>query len=364
MVTIEVGKPEADRFCFPMLITCQGKSYKHDWKYSDRKIAQDLWNTREYFQGVSVFQLAGRQNVHFELTGCNVTHHGVNKNRFFSFQKVEIFQEIINFDIIDSEIEQIYDQENWEEREVKWIKFFANHPLFVESKTGMELLPVPGSCFEMGCGNWAYNCKKDEKPVHNVCVNSFYMAKYETTQTQWQTIMDNNPSYFPKCGTNCPVENITWNEIQNFIELLNKKNEYKDFRFRLPTEAEWEYACRSGGKNELYCGSNELKVLGWYKDISRGKSHPVGMKKPNSLGLYDMSGNVYEFCMDGYFENAYRYHKNKNPLYLDNYSNMRIIRGGSWGNHAHTSQSVSRFRFMLDAGHEVMGFRLVFSPLY
>ena len=170
---------------------------------------------------------------------------------------------------------------------------------------GIEMVLVKGGCFQMG-SNVADEFKNEilksffmgEKPVHEVCLNDFYLGKYEVTQGQWKVVMGNNPSKFQDCGDACPVEQVSWNDAQEFIRKLNQmfgKN------YRLPTEAEWEYAARSGGKKEEYSGTNDRASVGnyaWYEDNSGKTTHPVGLKSPNGLGIYDMSGNVDEWVND------------------------------------------------------------------
>jgi formylglycine-generating enzyme required for sulfatase activity len=194
--------------------------------------------------------------------------------------------------------------------------------------TGMEFIFVKGGCYEMG--DTFGDGYDNEKPVHEVCVDDFYIGKYEVTQAQWKAIMGNNPSYFKDCGDNCPVEQVSWNEIQEFINKLNQGAGTN--KYRLPTEAEWEYAARSGGKKEKYAGTSNESELGeyaWYDKNSGSKTHPVGQKKPNGLGIYDMSGNVWEWVQDWYDENYYRSSPKDNPkgAYSGQY---RVLRGGSW----------------------------------
>ena len=143
----------------------------------------------------------------------------------------------------------------------------------------------------------------DEKPVHTVCVDNFYLGRTEVTQKQWVDITGHNPSKF-QCE-DCPVERVSWNDITDFIKKLNERT---GMNYRLPTEAEWEYAARSGGKDELWAGTSdefELEEYAWCKVNSEERTHPVGEKEPNGLGLYDMTGNVWEWTWDRYDEKYY-----------------------------------------------------------
>ena len=195
----------------------------------------------------------------------------------------------------------------------------------LEARVGMEFVFVKGGCFDMG--DTFGDGYSDEKPVHTVCVSDFYMGKYEVTQGQWKAIMGNNPSYFKNCGDNCPVENVSWYEVQEFIERLNSKSGKK---YRLPTEAEWEYAACSGGKREKYAGTNDNPDdYAWHDSNSGKKTHPVGQKRPNGLGLYDMTGNVWEWCSDWCGEDYYASSPKDNPQGPSSGS-YRVLRGGSW----------------------------------
>ena len=211
---------------------------------------------------------------------------------------------------------------------------------WTEPKTGMEFVWVPGGSFQMGCGGaWAGECEDDEKPARQVALKGYWMAKTEVTQAQWQKVMGSNPSSFKGC-TDCPVESVSWNDAQAFIAKLDPGGQQG---LRLPTEAEWEYACRSGGKEDLYCGGSDLDRLGWYGYEKSGKkTHPVGGKTANGLGLYDMSGNVWEWTCSAYEEQyagAERECSNKNDL-----SPRRVLRGGSWFFDADSARATFRGR--------------------
>ncbi len=220
----------------------------------------------------------------------------------------------------------------------------------IEPITGMELVWIPEGCFMMGSSSG----NSDEKPVHKVCVDGFWMAKHEVTQAQWKTIMGNNPSYFKDCGDDCPVENVSWNDAKQFIEKLNSQGNTK---FRLPTEAEWEYAARSGGKNEKYAGDNNVERVAWYYSNSNYSTYKAGTKAPNGLGLYDMSGNVWEWCEDVYNEKAYSKYVTNNPL-ITSGSEYRVIRGGSWHSRPANVRSAIRFRNGPSRTSYIIGFRL------
>jgi formylglycine-generating enzyme required for sulfatase activity/serine/threonine protein kinase len=190
--------------------------------------------------------------------------------------------------------------------------------------TGMEFVRVPGGCYQMGCA-WDGDCQSNEQPVHEVCVDGFWMGQTEVTQGQWQRVMGSNPSYFKK-GDNYPVEQVSWEDAKEFIRKLNGMGNVK---FRLPSEAEWEYAARSGGKAEKYSGGSDLDGVAWYSSNSGSSTHPVRTKKSNGLGIYDMSGNVWEWCEDVYIADIYSRSDKKNPIYNSGGPN-RVYRGGSW----------------------------------
>jgi formylglycine-generating enzyme required for sulfatase activity len=191
--------------------------------------------------------------------------------------------------------------------------------------TGMEFVWVEGGTYQMGCGPLAGDCYPNESPEHEVTVSGFWIGKYAVTQGQWQKVMGSNPSAFKK-GDNYPVETVTWDDAKEFIRTLSGKSGYA---FRLPTEAEWEYAARSGGKAEKYAGGSDIDAVAWYVSNSGRSTHPVGTKAPNGLGIYDMSGNVWQWCEDVYDDHAYSKHQRNNPV-SNSGSTLRVLRGGSW----------------------------------
>lgn len=214
---------------------------------------------------------------------------------------------------------------------------------------GLEFVFVKGGMFEMG--NTLGDDEPREKSVHRVTVNDFHMGKYPVTQGQWKTIMGNNPSS-SKQGDNYPVENVSWEDAQVFIQKLNSSTGKS---YDLPTEAEWEYAARSGG-NSSTSSESSLDSYAWYDSNSGSKTHPVGEKQPNPLGLYDMSGNVWEWCQDWY--GAYSARSATNPKGPSSGA-FRVLRGGSWGSGAGLCQSGYRHGSSPDDRSSRIGFRLV-----
>jgi len=224
----------------------------------------------------------------------------------------------------------------------------------VDETTGMEMIFVQGGCFQMG--DTFGDGESDEKPVHKVCVHDFYLGKYEVTQGQWKAVMGNNPSNFSNCGDNCPVEQVSWNDVQQFIRKLNSQS---GKNFRLPTEAEWEYAARSGEKNEKWAGTNSESALGdyyaWYGENSGSKTHPVGQKRPNGLGLYDVSGNVWEWVED--WKGDYPTGHVTDPKGPARGA-YRVRRGGSWASETRVCRSAYRYSRIPGGRNNDLGFRL------
>lgn len=216
---------------------------------------------------------------------------------------------------------------------------------FTVNGESFEMILVEGGTFMMGgTSEQGDDCEANEKPPHEESVDSFYIGKYEVTQSLWNAVVNNDVdrSFNSGCA-DCPVEQVSWSDAQFFVtklSILTKKH------FRLPTEAEWEYAARGGrrSKGYKYSGSHNLDDVAWYIDNfqeskygEKGTTHPVGMKEPNELGLYDMSGNVWEWCDDLYAKEYYHNGKQVHPDWPFKGVNLlfrRVLRGGSWGGNA------------------------------
>ena len=212
---------------------------------------------------------------------------------------------------------------------------------FTVNGVSFEMVRVEGGTFRMGATSEQKNdAWGSEKPVHSVTLSRYYIGKTEVTQALWQAVMGSNLSNFK--GADLPVECVNWNDCQEFIQKLNRLT---GRNFRLPTEAEWEFACRGGNNSRgyKYSGSNNLANVAWYDDNSGGQTHPVGTKAPNELGIYDMSGNVWEWCSDWYADyTLYSHTTSTGPQSGSN----RVSRGGSWFYGARYCRSSCRYYYL------------------
>lgn len=216
---------------------------------------------------------------------------------------------------------------------------------------------ISAETFIMGSDDDEDGRHNDEGPQRSVSISKpFYLGIYEVTQEQWKAVMGSNPAKFKR--TNHPVENVFWQDCQTFISELNEMNQGE---FRLPTEAEWEYACRAGTSTRFYWGDDsgyvKIDQYAWHSNNSRDKTHKVGQKKANAWGLFDMSGNVWEWCHDWY-QDSYRNLSTEDPVGPDAGS-TRVLRGGGWNSYAQSCRSADRNYYSPDYRNENIGFRLL-----
>ena len=249
-----------------------------------------------------------------------------------------------------------------------------------EPITGVDFIWVSGGSFQMGSGPWDDQGLADEKPVHEVWLDGFWVGKYPVTVSQYlvfvteagkyepawleegskYNIHSGNDDLFKSLGNSItsdayPVVGVSWTDAVAYAKWISNKT---GFYFRLPTEAEWEYAARSGGREEKYAGGGDVDTAAWYSDNSNGAAHPVGMKSPNGLGIHDMCGNVSEWCLDFYHKEAYRNHKEYNPQNMEE-GECRAVRGGSWNYGARDVRCADRGLFSPEYRGCDLGFRLV-----
>ena len=228
---------------------------------------------------------------------------------------------------------------------------------FTVNGVKFTMVPVEGGTFTMGAtSEQGSDAEDDEKPAHQVTLSDYYIGQTEVTQALWKAVMGGNPSFSK--GDNLPVESVSWDDCQEFIQKLNQLT---GKQFRLPTEAEWEYAARGGRKSRgyKYAGGNNIDSVAWYCDNSGNKTHPVATKQANELGVYDMSGNVWEWCSDWY---GYHYYQSSSQSDPQGPSSglFRVVRGGSYCLNARNCR-VSGRHFHADQGYyrsDDLGLRL------
>ena len=239
---------------------------------------------------------------------------------------------------------------------------FSDKDFFIDG-ISFKMVFVKGGSMYLGCTAGSGNCEKDENPPHMVTLTDFFMAETETTQSLWKAVMgyNNNPSQWK--GEQLPVENVSWSDCKQFLSRLNElaaSQLPQGFRFSLPSEAQWEYAARGGqySSGSMYSGGNSLTTLAWFALNSYGRTHNVKGKAPNELGIYDMSGNVSEWCRDTYSPTFYSDNSNwRNPLNTSAIEG-RVMRGGSWGEEATNCRVSFRSEFGWSDRDIDCGFRL------
>jgi formylglycine-generating enzyme required for sulfatase activity len=214
----------------------------------------------------------------------------------------------------------------------------------------LAMMAIPGGSFLMGSDEY-----DNEKPIHQVTLSPFRMGKYQVTQAQWRAVMGNNPSLYK--GDDPPVEHVSWKDASSFCQKLTEKTGRE---YRLPTEAEWEYACRAGSTGRYCFGDNNalLQKYAWYRKNAGDKTHPVGEKLANDWGLHDMHGNVWEWCRDWYDEDYYWESLEENPQGPSS-GTHRVLRGGSFNHDKDQCGSANRGSYTPDTIYRYLGFRVV-----
>ena len=240
--------------------------------------------------------------------------------------------------------------------------------VFTVNHIPLKMVFVKGGDLQLGCtADRDDSCKAREIPNHTVSLSDFYIGETEVTQALWMAVMghDNNPSYWK--GNTLPVERVSWAECHRFVARLNKylaKELPEGYHFALPSEAQWEYAARGGMKSAgtRYSGGNDLKQLAWFYDNSNERTHDVRVKTANELGVFDMSGNVWEWCEDWYNESYYAENQSwTNPM-NDVEATYRVLRGGSWNYAAPYSRCATRDYGSIHTRYEDCGFRVALVP--
>lgn len=228
---------------------------------------------------------------------------------------------------------------------------------FISPSTGMEFVLIPAGKFMMGSPSSEWGRCDNEGPAHEVTIkNPFYLGKYPVTQKQWEKVMGSNPSRYN--GDNLPVEQVSWDDVQEFIKKLSEME--RTDKYHLPSEAEWEYSCRAGTTTRYFFGDDESKLgnYTWYDKNSGSKTHPVGQKQPNPFGLYDMHGNVWEWVQDRW-NAGYEGAPSDGSAWEDGDSSGRVLRGGSWYRYAGDCRSAVRNGSGPGVCYRLIGFRLL-----
>jgi formylglycine-generating enzyme required for sulfatase activity len=229
-------------------------------------------------------------------------------------------------------------------------------PLELRPNDDIDMVIIPAGSFIMGSDKF-----NDEKPPLTVYIRSFLIGKTEVTQKQWLEVMGSNPSRFNACGLGCPVEYVSWNDVQEFIAKLNQKTGQK---YRLPSEAEWEYAARAGTTTEWSHGNDDSRLGNYacYSQNSGGKTQAVGQRLPNAFGLFDMHGNVWEWTQDCWHGTYARAPADGSSWIAGCRANDRVLRGGFWGSNPADMRSAYRGKNNPDGRSSGSGFRLARTP--
>jgi len=234
-------------------------------------------------------------------------------------------------------------------------------PIEMKNSLGMEFVLIPPGEFSMGVKKEDIEDSGSGQPLHKVKIKlQFYIGKYEVTQSQWKLLMGKNPSEFPNCGGDCPIENVQWNEAKAFIKKLNEKKD--GYQYRLPSEAEWEYAARAGTTTKQYWGDDpERNLWQFYAHHTELSPAKIGSYLPNSFGLYDMSGNVWEMCEDVWRQKFPSLTDDSSPN-LEGDAVFRVSKGGSWGYSLNELRTGKRKQIYVEDKNQVLGLRIVAIP--
>ena len=236
-----------------------------------------------------------------------------------------------------------------------------DNPPYYTNSIGMEFVKIPSGSYMRGCDPNFEQCSSGEIPQQRISISSFYLGKYEVTQEQWVAVMGSNPCQYYNKGRTNPVDRVSWNDVQEFVRRLNAKEGHN--RYRLPTEAEWEYACRAGSTTTYSFGDDAdgLGAYAWYLGNAGDRAHPVGQLRPNAWDLYDMHGNVWEWVQDWYSEKYYSWSQEMNNPGGPNSGSHRVLRGGSGICPVCLCRSATRSVNEPDGSSDFVGFRLALT---
>jgi formylglycine-generating enzyme required for sulfatase activity len=338
--------PEADLHRFPIHIQSKEKKAENYIHYKSQKKAEKIWKYRYSFVAEKLFQYTELPSGETSLkhTGYRIKSSRIPDIFFIKTDSTKIFSEIIKS-------REITEKSLPAAKLMVALKNKIHGPV-----AGMDFIYISPRRFIMGSprteeGRWA-----DETQHEVILTKGFYMQTTEVTQGQWRAVMGNNPSIYQKCGSECPVENVYWGDVQEYIDRLNVID--KTATYRLPTESEWEYACRAGSTETGAYGNNTklLDYYGWYRQNSNGGPQKVSQKRPNYWNLYDMHGNVSEWCSDWYGNYPVKPVEDPQGAFTGKF---RVARGGSWFHNERRCRSADRNADLPGDRSGYIGFRLV-----
>ncbi|MBU1171473.1 MAG: SUMF1/EgtB/PvdO family nonheme iron enzyme [Proteobacteria bacterium] len=347
-VQIILFEPESDKYRFPIHFLWGDNRIQKYWDYTDRDTAREFWKNKAYLKAEKLSQ--------FECKGTTITPRFTTIRAFntrtgeshdYVFDQPQPFEEITQFYVMKNEALPAAEL-------MVALKDVIKGPV-----ADMNFIFISPRTYIMGSprdevGRWASEVQHKVK-----LTQGFYLQTTEVTQDQWRDVMGDNPSIFSRCGSDCPVENVFWGDVMEFIDRLNKREGTK--AYRLPTEAEWEFACRAGSPLTGAYGNDTDKLgdFAWFKNNSEDSPHPVAQLKPNAWGLFDMHGNVSEWCSD--WRGPYPDHDVTDPR--GPYSGkFRVARGGNWFYPARSSRSADRNENLPGDRSEYLGFRVAKTP--